>query len=325
MFSASNRWAETYPGAAIGVLALRGVVNPEEHDELGRRKRELENSLRSQYGSGTRESLMTLPRMQAYTAYYRRFRKTYHVQLQLESVVFKNKSVPRVAALVEAMFMAELKNLLLTAGHDLECVIGGTGVDLASGRESYVTLGGEERSLKPGDMFPHDEEGVLSSILYGPAQHACLAAGTSRALFNTYAPPGIEIQALHGHLEDLQENVRVLAPAARSSYRRSMLQAPPRGSPPPARWSAGIPAQLLGIPPRKRIPRGAVVVELGRWRLPPSLEGEVEVLEGAAHIGGEGCRFGPSATSGVKRFARMVSAHRSAVVREKQIESAKSG
>jgi len=231
MFSASNRWAETYPGAAIGVLALRGVVNPEKHDELERRKRELENSLRSQYGSGTRESLKTLPRMQAYTAYYRRFQKTYHVQLQLESVVFKNKSLPQVAALVEAMFMAELKNLLLTAGHDLDRVIGGTGVDLASGRESYVTLGGEERSLKPGDMFIHDEEGVLSSILYGPAQRACLAAGTRRALFTTYAPPGIEIQALHGHLEDLQENVRVLAPGCEVELSEVYVAGSPQGIP----------------------------------------------------------------------------------------------
>ena len=65
--------------------------------------------------------------IQAYAAYYERFNKTYHVQLQLESVALKGKSIPRVSALVEAMFMAELENLLLTAGHDLDVVQGRPG------------------------------------------------------------------------------------------------------------------------------------------------------------------------------------------------------
>ena len=42
-------------------------------------------------------------------------KKTYHVQHQLESVVLKGKSLPNVAALVAAMFMAERDDLLLTA------------------------------------------------------------------------------------------------------------------------------------------------------------------------------------------------------------------
>ena len=44
----------------------------------------------------------------AYNACYKGFKKTYHVQLQLESVALKGRSIPRVAALMEAMFMAEL-------------------------------------------------------------------------------------------------------------------------------------------------------------------------------------------------------------------------
>jgi hypothetical protein len=42
-------------------------------------------------------------------------KKTYHIALQLEPVVLKGKSLPNVAALVEAMFTAELGDLLLTA------------------------------------------------------------------------------------------------------------------------------------------------------------------------------------------------------------------
>lgn len=46
-------------------------------------------------------------------------KKTYHVALQFESVVFKGKALlNNVAALDESMIMAELDDLLLTAGHD---------------------------------------------------------------------------------------------------------------------------------------------------------------------------------------------------------------
>ncbi len=55
----------------------------------------------------------------AYASYYRAFDKTYHVLGQLKSVAVKGKAIPSVAALVEAMFIAELHNGLLTAGHDL--------------------------------------------------------------------------------------------------------------------------------------------------------------------------------------------------------------
>jgi len=41
--------------------------------------------------------LLEHPILKAYQEYYRRFKKTYHVQLQLESLLFKGKSIPSVA------------------------------------------------------------------------------------------------------------------------------------------------------------------------------------------------------------------------------------
>src|SRR4029453_18871668 len=94
---------------------MRGARNPETSDELEQGKRDLERRLREQ-----------LPRsehvLHAYVDYYRAHGKTYHVKAQWESVAVKGKPIPRRAALVEAMFMAELKNLVLTAGHDLAAV-----------------------------------------------------------------------------------------------------------------------------------------------------------------------------------------------------------
>lgn len=213
-FEVSSTWKERYPGALIGVLAMQGAANPDRHPELDRSKEALEEELRARYASEDRQSLRKNPVLAAYDAYYRSFGKTYHVQHQLESVVFKGKSIPSIAALVEAMFMAELKNLLLTAGHDGNAAEGPLGVDVASGSETYVRMNGEEQTLKAGDMLIRDRAGVLSSILYGPDRRTRITPETEEVVFTVYAPSGISRQNVQRHLEDLRDNVRIVAPAA---------------------------------------------------------------------------------------------------------------
>jgi len=214
MLTASNRWGFTYPNAGIGVLALSNVHNPTDSIELGIHKEHLEEELRGSFAGMDRAALKTNPILAAYAAYYKTFKKTYHVQLQLESIVFKGKSIPKVAALVEAMFMAELKNLLLTAGHDLDSLQGIPSVDVATGDEIYMKLNGQEQSLKPGDMYIHDDMGVLSSILYGPDQRTRIIPTTTRALFTVYGPPGIGVERMQAHLEDLMHYALVISPDA---------------------------------------------------------------------------------------------------------------
>jgi len=214
VFTVSKGWKTTYPGAAVGVLIMHEVVNPQRHTALDERKEELERALRSRYAGYDRAELKALPVLEAYSAYYRQFKKTYHVQLQLESVVFKGKSIPSVSSLVEAMFMAELKNLLLTAGHDLAGIHKPVGVDVAAGSERYVRLNGQEQQLKPGDMMIADAQGVISSVLYGPDQRTRITAGTQQVLFTVYAPPGIGEEAVRAHLEDIRDNVMLVAPQA---------------------------------------------------------------------------------------------------------------
>lgn len=212
----TETWKSAYPDAAVGILAMGQVQNPADHAELDVRKRALEEALRSRFAGYDRAMLRALPVLQAYDAYYRRFRKTYHVQLQLESVVLKGKSIPRVAALVEAMFMAELDNLLLTAGHDLEAVQMPFRIDVARGDERYVRINGQEETLKPGDMMIADAQGVLSSVIYGPDRRTQINPRTQQVLFTVYAPPGVEGDLVSKHLEDIRENVLLVAPDAQA-------------------------------------------------------------------------------------------------------------
>jgi DNA/RNA-binding domain of Phe-tRNA-synthetase-like protein len=214
MFEVTSAWKSTYPNAHAGVLVMRAVSNPAHDPELESRKAALEEQLRAQYSGQDRATIASHPILRAYSEYYRQFKKTYHIQLQLESIVLKGKSIPRVAALVEAMFMAEMKDMLLTAGHDLDALQLPLTLDVATGTERYVLLRGEEQVLKAGDMMISDQMGVISSIVYGPDQRTQITPDTRNAIFTVYAPPGIDEQTVIQHLQNIQENVMVFAPQA---------------------------------------------------------------------------------------------------------------
>jgi len=116
MFETTNSWKTMYPDAHAGILVMRDVANPATCLELETQKQELAEKLRARFSGQDRKALDAIPAILAYTAYYKQFKKTYHVQAQLESIAFKGRTIPSADALVTAMFMAEVKNLLLTAG-----------------------------------------------------------------------------------------------------------------------------------------------------------------------------------------------------------------
>ena len=214
IFQVSDTWKSTFPDAHVGVLILHGAVNPEQHAELEERKKTLEAELRARFSGQDRPALEKNPVLQAYATFYRQFKKTYHVQLQLESLLFKEKSIPSVAALVEAMFMAEMNNMLLTAGHDLDTVHLPLTLDVAQGTESFILMRGFPQTPKAGDMMITDGEGIISYIIYGPDQRTQIRSQTTNVIFTVYAPSGIPEQVIEKHLLDIKDNVLLVSPDA---------------------------------------------------------------------------------------------------------------
>ena len=212
LFEVTDTWKRTFPGAHAGVLALRNVTNPLSHPELKHHKDELVQDLRSHYGGMSRTQLEKLPVLGAYRDYYKRFDKTYHVQLQLESLLFKGKSIPSVAGLVDAMFMAEMKDWLLTAGHDLDSLQLPLRLEATTGDETYITLRGEAQQVKASDMMISDGIGIISNILYGPDQRTRIHPATHNVIYTTYAPAGINPLAVADHLRDIEHYVHLFAP-----------------------------------------------------------------------------------------------------------------
>lgn len=216
LIQVTDAWKSEYPAAHLGVLAMRNVENPRHHSELEALKPDFEKAIRMQYDNYTKADLAALPTMVCYQRYYKRFRKSYHVLLQLRSVVLENKDLPSVAALVEASFVAELNNGLLTAAHDLDKVRDPILLDVARDDEIYTLLNGRTQTLKPTDMVMRDDRGVICSVIYGLDNRTAMTANTRRALFVVYAPDGISTEAIRAHLEEIRAYAQTIAPQSES-------------------------------------------------------------------------------------------------------------
>ena len=102
-----------YPGAKIGILALGVSTWKESSQEMTKITEEVILNLKETYLEPG--MLKTNKVIEAYTMYYKKFKKTYHVIPQLESVIFNDKKIKMGNPLLHAVFTAELKNMLLTA------------------------------------------------------------------------------------------------------------------------------------------------------------------------------------------------------------------
>ena len=140
--SATEAWQSAHPGAMIGLLELSGMENNHAAPVLDQRERETEARLRERYKGFARQDFLALPVMEAYASYYKRFEKTYHVLLQVESIVLRGKSLPNVSPLVSANFTAEVETLVLTAGHDAQKMEGAITIDVSRQGDQMIQMNG---------------------------------------------------------------------------------------------------------------------------------------------------------------------------------------
>jgi len=214
----SDGWKDAFPGAHIGLLLVGKVDNSRRPTALDEHKTAVTSRLRARFAGYGRSELQELDVLKAYKNYYKQFNKTYHVQLQLESIVLKGRSLPNVNPLVDANFAAEMESMLLTAGHDADLLVQPVRIDVSKGDEEYIQLNGEQKTLKASDMMMADAEGVVCTVIYGQDARTPISPRTSRALYVAYVPPGIDAEVVNQHLEMIRENVLLFAPGAVTEY-----------------------------------------------------------------------------------------------------------
>lgn len=212
--TATDEWRAAFPGGGIGLLEVILTAPAAASPALNKRKRGVEAELRQRYGGFTRADFLALPIMAAYNRYYKRFDKTYHVLLQVESIALKGKSLPDVSPLVDANFCAEVETLVLTAGHDVSQVQPPVVIDVSRPGDEMTQMNGAARALRAGDMIMRDTAGVACSIIYGQDDRSPITDATTHVLYVAYAPAGVPAEAVDAQLQDIAANIRLFAPGA---------------------------------------------------------------------------------------------------------------
>jgi DNA/RNA-binding domain of Phe-tRNA-synthetase-like protein len=210
--SATDEWRNAHPGGIIGLLELSGIENTHLSSSLDERKRFTEANLRERYHGFTRHDFLALPVMSDYELYYKRFDKTYHVQLQVESIVLKGKNLPNVLPLVDANFIAEVETFVLTAGHDVTKLHEPVYIDISREGDQMTQMNGASKVIRAGDMVMKDADGICCSIIYGQDNHSPISAKTSHVLYVAYAPAGVPDEIVEAQLQKIEENIRLFSP-----------------------------------------------------------------------------------------------------------------
>lgn len=203
MITISPSVKNIFPQTRFGSMIIRGICPLADRsimDDLI--SNEIEQLKENHLGYERKAALSAEP-LCHYAAYYKRFKKSYHVLGQLESILLKGKSIPLVGIPVEAMFLAEVKSQMLTAGHDLDMIQGSLIIDIAAEPLAYKSISGKEQRLAPRDLYLSDEAGVLSSMIGGPDYRTQITVATRDCLYFVYGTEGITSQRIKAHLETI--------------------------------------------------------------------------------------------------------------------------
>ena len=203
-----------YPTTTFGIMIMKGVATNDPSPGFLQAKAELETSIRTRFSGMEKKEMRSLLPFIHYHEYYRKFKKTYHVLHQCESIASGSRTLPAGPPLVQAMFMAEIGNQLLTAGYDCGSLTGPFRVVLADEASSFVGKGRKECLPPKGDILFATEHTILGSIVCGPDHDHRIRTTTTDVLFAVYGVPGITADRIERHFQEIRKFVRLLDPGA---------------------------------------------------------------------------------------------------------------
>ena len=171
-------------------------------------------ALREQYRDYVRADVFG---QNPYFRYFRKFKKTYPVMMQFESVLLKGREFPRWNAVTAVPFLAELETHVLTGTHDVEQLLGPAELYLAQAKEPFAGLRGDLVHTYPGDVCARDEGGIIFSMIAGADARTCARQTSRHVFYPVFGVPGQDPAALRPMQERLAEYARILAPDAEVS------------------------------------------------------------------------------------------------------------
>lgn len=149
-----------------------------------------------------------------YFRFFKKFKKTFPVLLQYESVLLKDRPFPRESPITGVPFLTELETHSLTGTHDVEQVQGTVTLYAEDAKVPFPGLRGEEVHTYPGDFCARDDGGIIFSMIAGADHRTCAREDSRHVFYPVFGVPGQRGEDLAAVQELLCRYARVLSPEA---------------------------------------------------------------------------------------------------------------
>lgn len=197
---------------AFGYVEVRYPERSQWNEEAFRElvEEELDN-LKRRFSEYDRELVFE---MNPYYSFFKKFRKTYPVMLQFESVVRKGRPFPNRNPVIEVPYLMELMTQVLSGTHDADALQGTVELFLGTEKEPFTGIGGKPVHTYPGDICGRDEGGIIFSAVAGADERTCARNDSRHVIYPVFGTPGMPVEVIEDLLQILVGYVRVLAPTA---------------------------------------------------------------------------------------------------------------
>ena len=153
-------------------------------------------------------------RQDPYFRYFRKFKKTYPVMMQVESFLLKGRPFPEGRYINAVAFLTELKTRILMGTHDADRVEGDIVIYTETEKVPFPSIHGSEGHSYPGDATGRDDGGVIISMIAGADSRTCLQDDSTHVLYLAFGTPSTSAEVLDECLDQAEQYVKILAPNA---------------------------------------------------------------------------------------------------------------
>ena len=149
-----------------------------------------------------------------YFRFFKKFKKTYPVMMQFESVMFKGRPFPEFNPVAEIPFLMEIVTHVLSGAHDADRIQGEVLLYSATAKEEFPGLRGQPFHTYPGDFCGRDETGIIFSLIAGADERTCARPDSTHVIYPLFGTPDLPVTVLEEAMKVLVRYIKVLAPEA---------------------------------------------------------------------------------------------------------------
>ncbi|MBQ6314679.1 MAG: hypothetical protein IJI11_03645 [Mogibacterium sp.] len=159
-------------------------------------------------------------RQHPYFRYFRKFKKTYPVMMQVESFLLKGRPFPEGEYINAVAFLTELRTHILLGTHDIDRIEGDLILYNETEKTPFTGMINPDSHSYPGDVTGRDDKGIIISMIAGADNRTCIHEDTKNVIYLIFGVAGMTDEEMENVADTIIQGAKALAPAAKAAYSR---------------------------------------------------------------------------------------------------------